>query len=855
MGNIKQDAMPVIRELRDFDRCSGNRLERLVFNFRPLFMLLMALATVVLGYMAVTRLELRPSFEKMIPQSQPYIKNFLENRQSLRGLGNSVRVVVENTRGDIFDPGYLDVLKQINDQLFLTEGVDRSWMKSLWSPGVRWTEVTQEGFQGGPVMPDAYQGKPEQIEQLRQNISRAGIVGSLVASDYKSSMLIVPLLDKASATGQRINYHAFSQMLEEQLRDKIEFAGDSAARKSGVEGTGHYKVRVIGFAKLMGDLIDGLIQVMMFFGLAVVTSLAIIYAYTRCVRSTLLVVGCSLIAVVWQLGIVAWLGYAIDPYSVLVPFLIFAIGVSHAAQKMNGIMQDIARGTHKLIAARYTFRRLFIAGVTALLADAVGFAVLMLIDIPVIQDLAITASIGVAVLIFTSLLLMPVALSYIGVGRQAAERALKIDTRAAGHNGVGKLWDLLDRFTTRNWATGAILVATLMGIGGFMVSLQLKIGDLDSGAPELRADSRYNRDNAYITSHYALSSDMFAVMIKTAPEGCLNYQTLVLADRLAWELQQSPGVQATSSLVNAVRQITAGTYEGNPKLNSIQRNQDVLNYAAQQASVNSPELFNNDCSLMPVIAFLKDHKAETLDAVVAIADRFSKENSTAKENSTQDRQFLLAAGSAGIEAATNIVVREANRTMLLYVYAAVTLFCLITFRSWRATLVALLPLVLTSILCETLMVVMGIGVKVATLPVIALGVGIGVDYALYLLSVQLYHQRQGLSLADAYRKAVSFTGRVVGLVGITLAAGVVCWVWSPIKFQADMGILLTFMFLWNMLGALILIPALSYFLLRGPSLNRRTAADVPVVHESLLPVSETGHSQKTGIPHSLTLTE
>ncbi|PPA01549.1 RND transporter, partial [Pseudomonas sp. MWU12-2312b] len=225
--------------------------------------------------------------------------------------------------------------------------------------------------------------------------------------------------------------------------------------------------------------------------------------------------------------------------------------------------------------------------------------------------------------------------------------------------------------------------------------------------------------------------------------------------------------------------------------------------------VNAPELFNTDCSVMPVIAFLKDHKAQTLDAVVAIADKF------ARENSTPDRQFLLAAGTAGIEAATNIVVREANHTMLLYVYAAVTLFCLITFRSWRATLVALLPLVLTSILCEALMVIMGIGVKVATLPVIALGVGIGVDYALYLLSVQLHYQRQGMPLAQAYRNAVSFTGRVVGLVGITLAAGVVCWAWSPIKFQADMGILLTFMFIWNMLGALILIPALSSFLLRN----------------------------------------
>ncbi|CAI8936488.1 RND transporter [Pseudomonas donghuensis] len=802
MADIQQDTLPVIRNLGDFDTRSGNRLERLVFNHRLPFMLCMLLVTLVLGYMALTRLELRPSFEKMIPQSHPYIQNYLDNRQSLRGLGNSLRVVVENTRGDIFDPAYLQTLRQINDELFLSQGVDRAWMKSLWSPAVRWTVVTEEGFQGGPVMPDAYQGSAADIQQLRQNIERANILGSLVARDFKSSMLIVPLLDQASATGASIDYHGFSAKLE-QLRQQYEAGGV-------------YKLHVIGFAKLMGDLIDGLLQVMLFFALAVLTTLLIIYLYTRCVRSTLLVVLCSLTAVVWQLGIVAWLGYAIDPYSILVPFLIFAIGVSHAAQKMNGIMQDIGRGTHRQIAARYTFRRLFVAGVTALLADAVGFAVLMLIDIPVIQDLATTASIGVAVLIFTSLLLMPVALSYVGVGRKAAERALRIDLRAAEHRGFGKLWDLLDRFTERTWATAAVLVAVLLGAGGFWLSLQLKIGDLDSGAPELHADSRYNRDNAYITGHYALSSDTFAVMIKTAPEGCLRYQTLVLADRLAWALQQHPQVQTTLSLTNAVRQITAGTYEGNPKLSSIQRNQDVLNYAAQQASVNAPELFNNDCSLMPVIAYLKDHKADTLDQMVAIAERF------AQANSGEDRQFLLAAGSAGIEAATNIVVRDANRSMLLLVYLAVTLFCLITFRSWRATLVAVLPLMLTSVLCEALMVTMGIGVKVATLPVIALGVGIGVDYALYLLSVQLHYQRQGLSLAQAYKNAVAFTGRVVGLVGITLAAGVVGWAWSPIKFQADMGILLTFMFLWNMLGALILIPALSHFLLpvskaRAPS--------------------------------------
>ena len=197
----------------------------------------------------------------------------------------------------------------------------------------------------------------------------------------------------------------------------------------------------------------------------------------------------------------------------------------------------------------------------------------------------------------------------------------------------------------------------------------------------------------------------------------------------------------------------------------------------------------------------------------------------AAKNDADSIRFLPVAGSAGIAAVTNIVVDKASRTMMWYVYGAVALLCLVAFRSWRAMLVAVLPLMLTTVLCEALMVMLGIGVKVATLPVIALGVGIGVDYALYLLSVQLLLMRQGESLEAAYRQALRFTGRVVALVGVTLAAGVVTWVLSPIKFQADMGILLTFMFLINMVGALILVPALSHFLLRNQTRANAAGAD------------------------------
>jgi hypothetical protein len=309
---------------------------------------------------------------------------------------------------------------------------------------------------------------------------------------------------------------------------------------------------------------------------------------------------------------------------------------------------------------------------------------------------------------------------------------------------------------------------------------------------------------------------VFAVIVKTPTEGCLKYDTLMQADRLAWQLQQLPEVQTTISLPDIVKQITAGSFEGNPKWLTLSRNQEILNYGAQQATVNNPDLFNTECSVMPVIAFLKDHKAATLEKVSATVEKFIAENPVAGV------ELLPAAGSAGIEAAVNQVVRKAWIEMLFYIYGVVAVLCLIAFRSWRAVIVALLPLALTSILCEALMVLLGIGVKVATLPVIALGVGIGVDYALYLLSVQLNGQRRGLSLPDAYRAALAFTGRIVALVGFTLAAGVITWAWSPIKFQADMGILLAFMFLLNMLGALILIPSLSNFLLPTSTVRTKT---------------------------------
>jgi uncharacterized protein len=797
-------AMPVIRDLKDFDPTTGNWLERFIFNNRAPVLLVCVLATLVLGFFA-TRLEVNASFERMIPSSSPYIKNYLANKAELPGLGNTIRVVVENKTGDIYDAEYLSTLQKINDTLYLIPGVDRSWMKSLWMPLVRWRQVTEEGITGGAVMPSDYSGSPESIAKLRTNISKAGIVGSLVANDLKSTMIVTPLLDTNPQTGKALNYGAFSQDLETKIR---------------VFESPKVGVYIVGFGKIVGDLIDGLYKVMLFFGVSVLVAAVFVYFYTRCVRSTVLLVVVAVAGVLWLLGLMQLLGYQLDPYSILVPFLIFAIGLSHGAQKMNGILQDVGRGTHKYIAARYTFRRLFFAGLTALLTNIVGFAVLIIIDIPVIRDLALTTSIGVSVLIFTKLVLIPVTLSYIGVSASAAKRALVEDKETErGHGLLATLWQGLDRLTERRGASIAIGVAAVLTLVSIWVMRDLRIGDLDPGAPELRADSRYNQDNAFITKNYGLSSDQFVIIVKTDEDGCRYYDTLQRMDQLGLQLRQTAGVQATHSVADMARFITAGLSEGSGKWLTISRDQAITNAAVSAAMIASPDITNQKCSVSPLIAYLSDHKSDTLTRVLKVSEDFaSRYNSP--EGTEHPTRFLLAAGSAGIEAATNIEVERGVYKMYLAVYGATALLCLLTFRSLRATLVAMIPLIITTILCKALMVWLGIGLKVATLPVIA--VGVGVDYALYLLSVQLAMQRRGATLAEAYRRSLDFTGRVVALVGMTMAAGVITWAWSPIKFQADMGILLSFMFLWNMVGALVLIPALSHFLL-NPKQTARVA--------------------------------
>ena len=765
-------------------------LERLIFNNRPTVIGICLLVSIVLFWQA-TLVRPSTSFEKMIPLSHPFIQNMMEHRNDLANLGNTVRISVEAKKGDIFSKEYMETLRQINDEVFYISGVDRSGLKSLWSPSVRWTEVTEEGFAGGEVIPQSYDGSQDSLDKLRNNVLKSGQVGRLVANNFKSSIIDVPLQEFYPDPADQgkllpLDYRQFSHQLEEKIRDKYE------AQNPNVE------IHIVGFAKKVGDLIDGLIMVVMFFGVAFLITLVLLMWFTRCTRSTVAVLSTTLIAVIWQLGLMHVVGFGLDPYSMLVPFLIFAIGISHGVQKINGIALQSSDAENALMAARRTFRQLFLPGMIAILADAVGFITLLIIDIGVIRELAIGASIGVAVIVFTNLILLPVAISYVGISKKAVVRSKEDAVREH------PFWRLLSNFAAPKVARVSVVLALLALAGGLWYGHNLKIGDLDQGAPELRPDSRYNQDNNFIITNYSTSSDVLVVMVKTPPEGCSAYQTLSAINELSWKMENTPGVQSAISLVTVSKQVIKGMNEGNLKWESLSRNKDVLNSSISRAD----GLYNNTCSLAPLLIFLNDHKAETLDRAVHAVQEF------AKVNNKQGLEFLLAAGNAGIEAATNEVIKQAELTILILVYICVAVMCMITFRSWAATLCIVLPLVLTSVLGNALMAFMGIGVKVATLPVVALGVGIGVDYGIYIYSRLESFLRAGLPLQEAYYETLKSTGKAVLFTGLCLAIGVCTWIFSAIKFQADMGLMLTFMLLWNMFGALWLLPALARFLIK-----------------------------------------
>lgn len=816
-------------------------IEKLVFGNRPILLVVFALITIGFA-IAASQLRIDAGFRKQLPLEHEYMKTFVDYEAEFGG-ANRVFVALVDQSGDMFNKNFFTALEAATEKVKAIPEVDNARVRSVFTPNTRFVEIVEGGFAGGNVIPSnfsttapGFEPTAEDFELIRTNIVKAGIVGRLVAKDFSGAMVQAELIPESAAPGGKLDYQDIGDRLE-AIRTDLE--------KDGIT------VHIIGFSKVVDDIADGARSVVAFFGVAVFLTWVLLFVYSTSFKLATLTVLTALISVVWMLGALRLMGFGLDPMNMLTPFLIFAISVSHGEQMINRFRGQIffggleegtpeelekRRGVSPEKAAPRALSLLMIPGMVALLSSCVGFGTILLIPVDMIYELAVTATIGVFLCIFTNMMMLPVLLSYTKLANIDRKRRYRLRQITA----FDHIWATLSRL-------GAPLIAAIvLLIGGTTYyfahkhAQKMMIGDAQEGVAELHPDARYNQDARLITERFSLSTDIINIIAEVGPFACSeSYQAMETIDRFAWHMQNVPGVQQVVTLSHVARVVTSGYNEGSLKWRAIPRNTDVMRQSLQGVETDSGLIEAPECRAMPIIVFTQDHKAETITRVVDAVKAFRADNGIydinfrvqrdqaeqaameqGQEYRTDDVNLRLATGSVGVAAAINETVSERERPILYMLYGAVFIMCVISFRSLLAALCVVLPLFLVTALGEALMVELGIGLKINTLTVVALGVGMGVDYAIYIFSRMRELLGQGKSLMQSYFEALKTTGIAIFYTALTLAIGVGTWIWSALKFQADMGLMLTFMFVVNMLAAMVFLPALCRWLLRPTEKDR-----------------------------------
>lgn len=805
-------------------------VEPIVYARRGLTLAILVLLTVVLAWNSA---QLRPNagWLKMVPKEHPYMQTFLQYYADFGG-ANTVLVALHNNRGDIYQPAFMETLRQVHDDTFFIPGVDRSRVTSLFSPSILYIEVVEGGLAGENVIPSVYAPTPEMMERIRRNVAKASVIGRLVSEDQTTALIQLELLEKDPSIGTVSDLAEAALPLSMRLRKAWDSGTDLSARIKAVSeilmrneaadaGLDYVKVgdklediraryetqgvsiHIVGFAKVVDDMTKASLQVAAFFLIALLLMGALLWIYIGSLPLAMIVVSTSLVACVWELGLLNLVGYGLDPFAMLVPFLIMAVSVSHGVQFVSSWANEIStRGATSTQASLSTFRALAIPGVVALLANVAGFSTIYLINIQVIREMSVNAAFGMVGVIMVNKMLLPIVLTYVRIPNIEKFRAAQ-DVRERMGDAVFKKMAVLTR---RGPATVVILICVALSIFGASQYHKVQIGDTTEGVPELRPDSRFNQDARAIAANFTLGVDHLKIIAESFDDGCIDYGIVSEIDRFSWYMKNQPEVRDVLSLLELAKIAHSGLNEGRLDAEVLPKNAETLAQITALVPTTTGFL-NNTCSAVALFIFTRDHKAETITTLTDTVKRYAAELQRDKRV-----QLRLASGNIGVMAATNEEVRRNELPVVGWVYAVIILFLWLSFRTFSGVLCVILPLSMVTLLGYALMVAMGIGQKVATLPVLAFACGIGVDYGIYSYSVVAAGLRKGLSLEEAYYQKMRSTGKATLFTGIGLATGVGLWMLSELQFQRDMGVLLVFGFLTNMVGAIVVLPALAHFL-------------------------------------------
>ena len=754
-------------------------------DHRLILIALIALATAAMGYMA-SKVEVKTIFSDLLPKTHPYVKVNQQFKSTFGG-SNLVTIMVENQKGEIFDLKVLEAVQKLTVGMQQVNGIDTYQIISLASKKIKEIRASTEGVESKPIMWPRLPEGPEQMAKLRAAVLNNPLVyGPYVSLDLKATLITADFRD-----GEIDYTKAFNEIMA-QIEEV----------KKGADGI---NIRVVGEPVLYGWVNFYLDETIKIFFAAICSLFIILLVITRTWHGTFLPLVAGAISATWALGAAKIMGFHLDPLVIVVAFLITAQAVSNSVQLISRYDDEIAAGakTSKEAAVK-SAENLFKPSMLAIVADAGCVLVVALTPIPMLEKISYIGTVWIFSIIISALILTPVLLSFV-----------KPRTHFVHPVNIRPILDSVIRLCASIVTTGARFAVLGLTLAVFLFTgwyaFNLKVGDANPGSPILWPDSSYNRDASEINRQFQGSDRMFVVVSGNQNGSLREPEVLQSMTNFQRYMEAQPEVGGSVSMADILPQVRRVLREGNPmyaELGATSDENSELTYifVAGSDPGDMDRYADAFAKNGAVTLFFRDHQGETIRTAIARVQDYVN----APENQLKNAKYMLAGGLVGVLAAVNEVILAGQIEAIALALLVLVVCCTFTYRSMVAGVFFMIPVMLSNTVTFSYMAWAGIGMNINTLPVVALGIGLGVDYTFYIVDGIREELHHSSNVEAAILNSLRTSGRGVLVTAITLVGSVGLWAFSSVRLQADMGFLIALWLSISAFSALFIMPAIVY---------------------------------------------
>jgi len=814
---------------------------RFLLKYKRSTIIVVSLLTAFFGY-HLSSIRLHTDFFDFYPRQHEYIRFYNEFRRMF-GSANIMSVILEVKDGDIYNPETLQKLDRITKYMVETKGVVPTQILSIAHPKVRSFSAAEGTISIREIFYPTVPQTQADADRVRFSVySNRGVRGVFVSHDDTAAVVHTGFWEEA------LDFRYLSDRMDALVAE---------------EQDDRHTIYITGFPWLYTSVLQYASDLYYVFGATVIALSFLLYSYFRTWTGIWVPIFSGVLSSIWGLGIAALLGFNLDPLVLVIPIFLTARALSHSVQSMDRYHEEYHRLRDKNQAIIASYSHLFAPAIASIVTDGIGLLIVAVAPIPLIQKIAIFASFWVVSIFISVVTLHPIILAYINPPPEAPHKnpnppvSIGVGTAifAGGtvaiialHYFAGFLsaivgliiWAPLFAWywlafseriypwitdiviqASEGWRRHAVIVLTvamylLLPIWGFT----LKVGDMTPGAALLFANHPYNVAYEKLNDKFLGASQLIVVVDTMRPNGIKEAGALNVMEELADHMENAKGAGGSITVLEIVKVLASLYRDGDPKWGIVPVNPrdiaELFYFFENAAAAGDLDRFMDSSGRYgSVMTLFRDYSHDVIMSAIDRAKEFGD------EHEGEEVRFRYAGGLFGILAAVNEAVEGSYWVSLVMIFGIVYWCLYLTYGTFYCSLILMIPVVLSQLAAEALMVWLSIDLNVNSLPVAAAGAGVGVDYGIYHFSrmVDTYDELGDLDVAVDY--ATATTGKAIIFTATTMMAGTVFWWFSELKFQAEMGFLLAALMLFNTFGGLVVVPAFVKVLRPSFFTNRR----------------------------------